>query len=1286
MKLGFYQKKILSFNSDKLRRAFMLSILLTIYIQIFSQFNPPNPTVPSANISAAKQNIQISNDFSNGKLNLVIPLFNYSYDGTDFPLSIYYNGGNGIKPDELPSIVGLGWGLTSGGFIHRTVRGKPDEILDFQTKKSITYTGSYSNTYNVIENTLHLQDYSYFTNYNKLTNSNWSSSSYASTLANASNFPNSYTDFYGNRMSIYNHHPNYDLVPDEFTFSIGEISGKFYFNHEGKWILESNGGSTFTVNMQMGEQKIYSNNSIKIPRIIKFITLTSSDGKKYTFGSTNMSLPLAEQVFDYSRTSTVIPWYLTDDQWVGESLSDIVPHTWHLTKIENLKTGSIISLNYSFKGWSFYSTKQAWGNGGSNTTNPGNIIHTNNNVTYAEPEGSTYSISRLSAISKVATRAWTLENISYPNGVKIKFNSSKAVQLSSNSTLNGSDNSGFFQYFEGWTSYFTTALNTLLKLNSITLEDNGVVKKEIEFSYIENINERLKLSTVKNKNLQENHLSEIHKFEYNPLKLPLYGAGKSDHWGYYNNKDFFAFYSPPYDQTKIFNYSSFREPDVFFAKAEILTKVIYPTGGSTSFEYEPHDYSKKIDIASLGSISMGTNTEAGGVRIKSILYKDNEGANSEFKTYKYNIPNSVLSSGFLSSLPQTYVSGNALYFNFQSSGFNPIYYRGNHINYSYVTELHPNNGKVVYEYTNYDNGHEDKLPIESNFSTSTRDAEFPFRNNSLRRGKLTSVKTYHQNETLLNSQEFNYEHSLNDLAKDEIRSLYLNESNYASISDRFYPNNILEKKVREFSNLTLVNSNSIIYDYYGNIKEKKVVNSNGTVTRTKFKYSYEYNSIVNSDDVSQGLKNLNTLGLKHMVVETLTLVENNDGSNSKVVNGKLLTYKPQLPFLDKQYDLTLFNPILLSSFLESSVVNGGFSMDSRYNTSFIHFQKYDAKGNVLEFKPNYKISQSFLWDPLYESMVAVVKNAKHDDIAYTSFETEYTGNWSYSSNGIIKDLTAPTGSKSYFHSLANNNQSITIEKHSISYGEYVVSYWSKTPQTVNGTNPTYQKSGRNGWIYYEHKIIGTSVVVNLNGYIDELRLYPASAQMTTYAYEPLIGIKNCCDINSRISTYEYDGLGKVLAIRDEKDNILKRFCYSYAGQQVDCLKYFYNEELCQSFIPSCPPFYSDNGSYNYCVPAKTFSSTISQAHANQLAQNHINTNGQITANSTCFPMCSIEACSNNYTEIDKRCINGVCETGIKVYTSCEYYSPGEVICEFHYEFSDGSWSTSSSHLSGTCCE
>ena len=84
------------------------------------------------------------------------------------------------------------------------------------------------------------------------------------------------------------------------------------------------------------------------------------------------------------------------------------------------------------------------------------------------------------------------------------------------------------------------------------------------------------------------------------------------------------------------------------------------------------------------------------------------------------------------------------------------------------------------------------------------------------------------------------------------------------------------------------------------------------------------------------------------------------------------------------------------------------------------------------------------------------------------------------------------------------------------------------------------------WTLYVHKVTGQSTItLTGSGLIDELRLYPSTAQMTTYTYSPLVGMTSQTDVGNRVTYYEYDGLARLKRIRDQDYNILKTFEYQY---------------------------------------------------------------------------------------------------------------------------------------------
>ena len=78
--------------------------------------------------------------------------------------------------------------------------------------------------------------------------------------------------------------------------------------------------------------------------------------------------------------------------------------------------------------------------------------------------------------------------------------------------------------------------------------------------------------------------SYVYGMTYNSMSLPPYNARQSDHWGFYNGK--------PYGTVSYDSLHIFRTPDEQKMQAEMLTRITYPTGGWTDFEYEAHHYGK----------------------------------------------------------------------------------------------------------------------------------------------------------------------------------------------------------------------------------------------------------------------------------------------------------------------------------------------------------------------------------------------------------------------------------------------------------------------------------------------------------------------------------------------------------------------------------------------------------------------------------------------------------------------------------------------------------------------
>jgi len=304
-----------------------------------------------------------------------------------------------------------------------------------------------------------------------------------------------------------------------------------------------------------------------------------------------------------------------------------------------------------------------------------------------------------------------------------------------------------------------------------------------------------------------------------------------------------------------------------------------------------------------------------------------------------------------------------------------------------------------------------------------------------------------------------------------------------------------------------------------------------------------------SDAFIKGIQFLKSNNSLTQVIETFRQKYKSDNTYLGVTDAVLTQFKADAPLPSVIYKLKRTVP--LTSFASSSVSGTSFTKDAGYE-SYLQINSYDNT-NPVEQQKTLDVLHSYIWDYKQAWPVAEITNSGKDDVAYTSFESDgtgTTGKWSnINAANVVKDAgKVVTGIKRYTITGSTLSKSpLTPTK------TYVVSYWSTAGAcSVTGTLTGWPKSlytvTLNGitWTYWEHRLSGaTTVNVSGTGNIDELRLYPLGAQMTTYTYNPLIGLSAQCDVNNRVTYYEYDTFNRLMLIKDMNGNVIKTMDYEY---------------------------------------------------------------------------------------------------------------------------------------------
>ncbi len=1272
---------------------FLIFIYAGLYSQNDQAFSLPTVIPPSPEVGKLIEAGKLSAGLHTGSANVSIPLFSFKKNGSVINIAINYNS-NGIKVDDIPSRVGLGWNLLAGGVVSRIIRNQPDD-------GSAPFLNPPANPY---ERNLELLNY---------------------------------------LQAVTQPLPAFDTEWDEYSYSFNGISGRFFLDDNG------NGVPIPHSNVKI---RVYGLNTSS-----KYFEITSADGIRYLFGL---------QAKETTRSINI------QGGTSGKVIKNAAYETsWFLDKVLTPEGGEI-NFNYS---------------------SVDIVNQTGKYQTLIKPilpisscpgqEAIKCSYSESSGTNVIEYRSRIIESI-FTDDVHIDFTYENRPDISGDKRLTG----------------LTVYADDITRpVKSFTFEYET---PEVNNS---SWNRRFFLKRIRENDLQSTTQSSIdHTFSYYDINgMPDRLSYSQDWYGYYNGQP--NTYFAPYiahiaGVVEGGSNGGNRNPGTLDQMQKgSLSTVFYPTGGTESFEYEPHTINRDIGIPVMESAS--TNGSGAGINSPMVHQSNTFTANS-------NQQATIFLSSYKSPAFPDDPSGegdkifHAKVIDIQSGAiiFQRFYYKytteqftislsGNksyrleltiwgqvnagsvNIHFNHATNLNNENvavggirvkaiksfDPVTGKYTNkfY------KYAFAGDLSKSSGVGQFfpvLFEQN-INGGGLCNAGTLYASVLKCNSytvssgsvgQNYSFAGSNVGYASvieyndPDLKNGFTQHLFHTSYPGTANPNIImgtsplgtpvfLDTDMNGMEIQTTIFKRSVAGSFFP-IKEvinNYIISDEVAESRTSYLARHRYGSIVGSvttpgDEIFDGFDLVRynyaskwvqlqstiehtydenggnpvsvvksfTYGNKTHMQPTTETVRNSKNElliteykypidfavnapgnvYQKMVNQNKLLEKVEVrKYKNSISDLNLLEAIRTDyrDWFDNGKIIMPEWIKSKYKNSLdwdnrIQFMEVSSNGNILEVRKANDISESYIWGYNNSLPVAKAVGTSVSGIAFTSFEDLDKGNWSY--NGTpVKSGVAFTGACAY--DLASGQ----ITRLIADAGTYHISYWSKGGQAVIPGTSIVNQAESNGWTFFDHlmnlaapTVISVSSPVQL--IIDELRLYPDKSQLSTFTHRPFVGISSQNDANNNLLLFTYDGHNRLFNIRNRYGDILKQYEYKY---QVNIQGNLSTDPDWQpTGIVRCiqiPP----NNNYNGQQEAEEKDMNPSSATYQQVRYIPSGT----------APVCNPVA---DCTGPDKRVVNNLCETGQKkiVYS---IFLNGVWECKYYYQWSDGFRSIDYMGYNGTSC-
>ncbi|RZJ72541.1 hypothetical protein [Flavobacterium sp.] len=545
----------------KILNNIVLTLCLGQAFSLFAQGYTPKvnsiPTSPEAALFERFGDIPVGH--YNGSPNISIPLYTVKVEDFELPILLRYNS-SGIKVADEATWVGLGWDLSPGGYIIQEVRGKRDEVdsptinteqsqYDFFMNRILSAPGGLGSYKEVKQLGNNMYNYACPTRCIGSTSCNAYGTFEIPGLP-----PNAESGALINGLRI--GHGD----PDIYHYNFGGYSGKFYINPQNQQIvfIDNKDGIKFI----KGGSQTYPTIEAKLP-----------NGTSYFFGNAGReessgNLPSNEYYDKRGATYKVTQIKLVTGKTIDFEYQN--------AQVTNLRYSQFAYLNSCYGG-----------------------PQPNNLQTPQLPSSSPYDVSQVRILKKITTPELRIdfiladrEDTNLVSGDSHK--KLQAIDIVSKITLKK------IKSFQFTTSYFPFGSQS--PIGNYPLNTNVLTK-------------RLRLDAVKEVGYTQDALQTAdlskppHAFEYDQtVMLPSKVSNSIDFYGYYNGASNtsltpdFDYYDYPQqflgaNNNVLFVYTNYTKGDRYFnkdyAKACLIKKVTYPTGGYSTFEFEPHTFTNQ---------------------------------------------------------------------------------------------------------------------------------------------------------------------------------------------------------------------------------------------------------------------------------------------------------------------------------------------------------------------------------------------------------------------------------------------------------------------------------------------------------------------------------------------------------------------------------------------------------------------------------------------------------------------------------------------------------------------